>query len=84
MKINCEKGRFHYNDEIEHYVTATNEIFWNNQSLKLCDNCLIEFKKNIKKIDKIEERLNGWIRELKSYNANDLPLTVITKKEVGD
>ena len=56
---------------------ATNEIFWKNQSLKLCDNCLIEFKKNIKKIDKIEERLNGWIRKIKSYNANNLPLTVV-------
>ena len=77
MKINCEKVRFHYNDEIEHYVMATNEIFWKNQSLKLCDNCLIEFKKNIKKIDKIEERLNGWIRKIKSYNANNLPLTVV-------
>ena len=25
----------------------------------------------------IEERLNGWIRKIKSYNANNLPLTVV-------
>ena len=55
MKINCEKGRFHYNDEIEHYVMATNEIFWKNQSLKLCDNCLIEFKKILKKLIKLKK-----------------------------
>jgi len=76
-KINCEYGAFHFEDPIEHYVQAINEIFWNKQSLKVCDNCLIYLKTHIKKIDKIVENKTGWIRKIMKYNAHDLQLVKI-------
>ena len=76
-KINCEYGAFHFNDPVEHYINATQDIFWNKQSLKVCDNCLIELKSNIKKIDKIVDKKTGWIRKIMKYDSHDLQVVII-------
>ena len=61
----------------EKYVQATHEVFAKNFNMKVCDECLIDLKASLKKIDKIVEKKTGWIREIMKYDSHDLQVVII-------
>ena len=45
--------------------------------MKVCDECLIDLKASLKKIDKIVNKKTGWIREIMKYDSHDLQVVII-------